>query len=99
MDPYVNICICITPGSDITDDRIAKDLAVAESIWQPISFQIKDVIILNESFRFHDGEISYIDSIQIQPKVSSFFNTCSSQFQIVTFIFVILEAIILKSNP
>ncbi|PEL88362.1 DUF955 domain-containing protein [Bacillus pseudomycoides] len=79
MDPYVNICICITPGSDITDDRIAKDLAVAESIWQPISFQIKDVIILNESFRFHDGEISYIDSIQIQPKVSSFFNTCSSQ--------------------
>ncbi|WP_439741058.1 ImmA/IrrE family metallo-endopeptidase [Bacillus pseudomycoides] len=79
MDPYVNICICITPGSDITDDRIAKDLAVAESIWQPISFQIKDVIILNESFRFHDGEISYIDSIQTQPKVSSFFNTCSSR--------------------
>lgn len=79
MDPYVNICICIAPGSDITDDRIAKDLAVAESIWHPISFQIKDVIILNESFRFHDGEISYMDSVQNQPKVSSFFNTCSSQ--------------------
>lgn len=79
MDPYVNICICIAPGSDITDDRITKDLAVAESIWKPISFQIKDVIILKESFRFHDGEISYIDSIQNQPKVSSFFNICSSQ--------------------
>ncbi|MED2935589.1 DUF955 domain-containing protein, partial [Bacillus wiedmannii] len=54
MDPYVNICICITPGADISDDRIAKDLAVAESIWHPITFQIKDVIILNELFRFSD---------------------------------------------
>ncbi|HEK9099389.1 DUF955 domain-containing protein [Bacillus pfraonensis] len=79
MDPYVNICICIAPGSDITEDRIAKDLAVAESIWHPISFQMKDVIILNESFRFHDGEISYMDSVKNQPKVSSFFNTCSSE--------------------
>ncbi|MEN1934544.1 DUF955 domain-containing protein [Paenibacillus sp. 102] len=79
MDPCVNICICIAPGSDITNDRIAKDLAVAESIWHPISFQIRDVIILNESFTFHDGEISYIDSVQNQPKVSSFFNTCSSE--------------------
>ncbi|WP_459499663.1 ImmA/IrrE family metallo-endopeptidase [Bacillus sp. C1] len=79
MDPYVNVCICIAPGSDITNDRIAKDLAVAESIWHPISFHIKDVIKLNESFRFHDGEISYIDSIQKQPKLSSFFNSCSSQ--------------------
>ena len=51
MDPYVNICICITPGADISNDRIAKDLAVAESIWHPITFQIK-VIILNELFRF-----------------------------------------------
>ncbi len=52
MDPYVNICICITPGADISNDRIAKDLAVAESIWHPITFQIKEVIILNELFRF-----------------------------------------------
>ena len=51
MDPYVNICICITPGADISNDRIAKDLAVAESIWHPITFQIK-VIILNELFVF-----------------------------------------------
>ena len=57
MDPYVNICICITPGADISDDRIAKDLAVAESIWHPITFQIQ-VIVLNELFRF-DREISY----------------------------------------
>ena len=52
MDPYVNICICITPGADISDDRIAKDLAVAESIWHPITFQIQEVIVLNELFRF-----------------------------------------------
>ena len=59
MDPYVNICICITPGADISDDRIAKDLAVAESIWHPITFQIQEVIVLNELFRFSDREISY----------------------------------------
>lgn len=52
MDPYVNICICITPGADISDDRIAKDLAVAESIWHPITFQIQEVIVLNELFVF-----------------------------------------------
>ena len=52
MDPYVNICICITPGADISDDRIAKDLAVAESVWHPITFQIQEVIVLNELFRF-----------------------------------------------
>ncbi|KFN04112.1 DUF955 domain-containing protein [Bacillus clarus] len=79
MDPYVNICICVTPGADISDDRIAKDLAVAESIWHPITFQIKDVITLNESFRFYDAEISYKSSIQTQPKLSSFFYTCASQ--------------------
>lgn len=79
MHPYIHICICITPGSNIENDRIAKDLAVAERIWHPISFQIKDVLILDESFTFHNGEISYVDSIQEQPKVSSFFNTCSSQ--------------------
>ncbi|KEK25959.1 ImmA/IrrE family metallo-endopeptidase [Bacillus gaemokensis] len=79
MDPYVNICICITPGSDIANDRIAKDLAVAESIWHPISFQIKDVIVLDESFRFYDKEISYADSLQKQPKLSSFFYTCATQ--------------------
>ena len=65
MDPYVNICICITPGADISDDRIAKDLAVAESIWHPITFQIQ-VIVLNELFRFSDREISYKNSIQSQ---------------------------------
>lgn len=79
MNPYINICICITPGSDITNDRIAKDLAVAESIWHPISFRIKDVITLDDSFQFYDEEISYMDSIQKQPKVSSFFYTCASQ--------------------
>ncbi|MDM5156218.1 DUF955 domain-containing protein [Bacillus sp. DX1.1] len=79
MYPYVNICICITPGSNIANDRIAKDLAIAESIWKPISFQIIDVIILDEAFRFHDSEISYLESIQKQPKVSSLFNTCLSE--------------------
>ena len=39
-------------GADISDDRIAKDLAVAESIWHPITFQIQEVIVLNELFRF-----------------------------------------------
>ncbi|MFJ1132205.1 DUF955 domain-containing protein, partial [Bacillus thuringiensis] len=68
MDPYVNICICITPGADISDDRIAKDLAVAESIWHPITFQIQEVIVLNELFRFFDREISYKNSIQSQEK-------------------------------
>ena len=38
--------------ADISDDRIAKDLAVAESIWHPITFQIQEVIVLNELFRF-----------------------------------------------
>ena len=70
MDPYVNICICITPGADISDDRIAKDLAVAESIWHPITFQIQEVV-LNELFRF-DREISYKNSIQSQEKLASF---------------------------
>ncbi|AIE80674.1 group-specific protein [Bacillus cereus] len=79
MDPYVNICICITPGADISDDRIAKDLAVAESIWHPITFQIQEVIILNELFRFSDREISYKNSIQSQDKLASFFQTCVNE--------------------
>ncbi|ABS22958.1 ImmA/IrrE family metallo-endopeptidase [Bacillus cytotoxicus] len=79
MSPYINICICITPGSNITNNRIAKDIAVAEFIWHPISFHIQDVLILDDSFRFDDYEISYIASIQEQPKVSSFFHTCASQ--------------------
>ncbi len=79
MDPYVNICICITPGADISDDRIAKDLAVAESIWHPITFQIQEVIVLNELFRFFDREISYKNSIQSQEKLASFFQTCVNE--------------------
>ena len=79
MDPYVNICICITPGADISDDRIAKDLAVAESIWHPITFQIQEVIVLNELFRFSDREISYKNSIQSQEKLASFFQTCVNE--------------------
>ncbi|KOS24447.1 hypothetical protein ADK17_21660 [Bacillus anthracis] len=79
MDPYVNICICITPGADISDDRVANDLAVAESIWHPITFQIGEVIVLNELFRFSDREISYKDSIQSQEKLASFFQTCVNE--------------------
>ncbi|MCZ2990727.1 hypothetical protein NYY86_21655, partial [Acinetobacter baumannii] len=69
----------ITPGADISDDRIAKDLAVAESIWHPITFQIQEVIVLNELFRFFDREISYKNSIQSQEKLASFFQTCVNE--------------------
>lgn len=79
MNSYVNICVCITPGADISDDRIAKDLAVAESIWHPITFKIKEVIVLNELFRFCNREISYKNSIQSQEKLSSFFQTCVNE--------------------
>lgn len=60
------------------NDRIAKDIVIAEYIWHPISFHIEDVIVLNETYRFYDGEISYISPIKTQPKVTSFFEECSS---------------------
>lgn len=96
MNSYINICVCITPGADISDDRIAKDLAVAESIWHPITFQIKEVIVLNELFRFSNREISYKNSIQSQEKLSSFFKLVLTKHLNVTFIFVILAVIISK---
>lgn len=95
MNSYVNICVCITPGADISDDRIAKDLAVAESIWHPITFKIK-VIVLNDLFRFSNREISYKNSIQSQEKLSSFFKLVLTKLLNATFIFVILVVIISK---
>ncbi|MEI4803158.1 MULTISPECIES: ImmA/IrrE family metallo-endopeptidase [unclassified Bacillus (in: firmicutes)] len=76
MRPYVNICICITPGSHIDKERIAKDIAIAEYIWHPIVFKIKDVNVLDEPYRFHDGEISYVSSLKSQPKLTSLFAEC-----------------------
>ncbi|WP_242219192.1 ImmA/IrrE family metallo-endopeptidase [Bacillus cereus group sp. BfR-BA-01380] len=76
MCPYVNICICITPGSHIDDERIAKDIAIAEYIWYPILFKIEDVNVLDEPYRFHDGEVSYGSSLKSQPKLTSLFAEC-----------------------
>lgn len=70
---HTSIYVFALRRADISDDRIAKDLAVAESIWHPITFQIQEVIVLNELFRFSDREISYKDSIQSQEKLASFF--------------------------
>ncbi|HDX9589151.1 TPA: DUF955 domain-containing protein [Bacillus pseudomycoides] len=77
MYPYINICICTTPGSHIDNDRIARDIAIAEYIWHPIIFKIKDVSVLDELYRFHDGEISYVSSLKSQPKLASLFAKCS----------------------
>jgi len=76
MCPYVNICICITPGSHIDDERIAKDIAIAEYIWHPILFKIENVNVLDEPYRFYDGEISYVSSLKSQPKLTSLFAEC-----------------------
>ncbi|WP_369902825.1 DUF955 domain-containing protein [Bacillus manliponensis] len=78
MRPYINVCICITPGTIMADDRIAKEIALAEYIWHPISFHIADVILLDETYRFHNAEISYMSPMKTQPKLTSFFEECSS---------------------
>lgn len=76
MNSYVNICVCITPGADISDDRIAKDLAVAESIWHPITFKIKEVIVLNELFRFSNRKLVIKTPFKVRKNYHLFSNLC-----------------------
>ncbi|PEA52711.1 DUF955 domain-containing protein [Bacillus pseudomycoides] len=77
MYPYIKICIYITPGSHIDNHRIARDIAIAKYIWHPIVFKVEDFNALDESYRFHDGEISYVSSLKSQPKLTSLFAKCS----------------------
>ncbi|MFD0770870.1 ImmA/IrrE family metallo-endopeptidase [Bacillus sp. CGMCC 1.60114] len=79
MCPYVNICVYIAPGANIDEDRIARDIAISEYIWHPITFKIDDISILDEAYRFHNGEISYMSSLKSQPKVTSLFAECAER--------------------
>lgn len=66
---YLHVCINIAPGANVDNNRIQRDLFLSHDIWYPISFHIKKMIMLDQTFRFHDQEISYSTPFRHQPKV------------------------------
>jgi hypothetical protein len=75
---YVNICICIAPGAETSNNRIKRDLVLSKEIWRPISFQVDKVIRLSSSYTFYNREISYLTPFREQPKVQNLMQKCLS---------------------
>ncbi|MCP8970827.1 DUF955 domain-containing protein [Ectobacillus ponti] len=75
---YVNVCVCIAPGAETGNGRIARDFAAARHIWHPISFQAAKMVKLGASYTFADQEISYRTPFHQQEKVHKLLMHCLS---------------------
>ncbi|WP_416827055.1 DUF955 domain-containing protein [Ectobacillus polymachus] len=73
---YLNVCISIAPGAQAGNDRIRQDILLSHDIWHPISFRIKSILTLDQSFAFHDREISYKIPFKQQKKVYRLLEYC-----------------------